>query len=98
MKTGDLVIYKGLVNPDLNIGMVEEEATHKMLVWDENKEVTFWWEPIPAMVEGHVYRFGFNLVNIRENRVECSDTAERNLTIEELHCATVGIIRDVFRG
>lgn len=96
MKTGDLVIYKGLVNPDLNIGMVEEEATHKMLVWDENKEVTFWWEPIPAMVEGHVYRFGFNLVNIRENRVECSDTAERNLTIEELHCATVGIINDVF--
>lgn len=98
MKTGDLVIYKGLVNPDLNIGMVEEEATHKMLVWDENKEVTFWWEPIPAIIEGHVYRFGFNLVNIRENRVECSDTAERNLTIEELHCATVGIIRDVFRG
>lgn len=98
MKTGDLVIYSGLVNPNLNIGMVEEEATHKMLVWDENKEVTFWWESLPAMVEGHVYRFGFNLVNIRENRVECSDTAERNLTIEQLHCATVGIIRDVFRG
>ena len=96
MKTGDLVIYRGLVNPDLNIGMVEEEATHKMLVWDENKEVTFWWEPLPALLAGHVYKFGYTLRNIRENRIECGSTAERNLTIEELHCATVGIIRDVF--
>ena len=34
MKTGDLVIFSGLVNPDLNIGLVEEEDTHKMLIWD----------------------------------------------------------------
>lgn len=96
MKTGDLVIYSGLVNPNLNIGMVEEEATHKMLVWDENKEVTFWWEPIPAIIEGHVYKFGFSLKSLRENRIECKEEAARHLTIEELHCATVGIINDVF--
>lgn len=98
MKIGDLVIYKGLVNPNLNIGMVEEEATHKMLVWDENKEVTFWWEPIPAIIEGHVYKFGFSVKNIRENRIECKEEAARHLNIEQLHCATVAIIRDVFRG
>lgn len=96
MKTGDLVIYSGLVNPDLNIGMVEEEATHKMLVWDENKEVTFWWEPIPAIIEGHVYRFGFTLKNLRNNKIECEEEAERHLNIEQLHCATVAIIRDVW--
>ena len=96
MKTGDLVIYRGLVNPELNIGMVEEEATHKMLVWDEEHELVFWWRPLPAILDGHVYRFGYALRNIRENRIEYEDQAERNLTIEELHCATVGIIKDVF--
>lgn len=97
MKIGDLVIYKGLVNnPDLNIQLEADEYRHTMNVCDERFKVAFWWESLPAMVEGHVYRFGFNLVNIRENRVECSDTAERNLTIEQLHCATVGIINDVF--
>ena len=96
MKIGDLVIYKGLVNPDLNIQLEADEYRHTMNVWDERFKVAFWWESLPAMVEGHVYRFGFNLVNIRENRVECSDTAERNLTIEELHGATVKIINDVF--
>ena len=96
MKTGDLVIYKGLVNPELNIQLAADEYRHTMEVWDDKFKVAFWWEPLPTILEGHVYKFGFSVKNIRENRIECGDTAERNLTIEELHCATVGIINDVF--
>ena len=96
MKTGDLVIYQGLVNPNLNLGMVAEDNTHKMLIWDEEHELTFWWEPLPAIIEGHVYKFGFTLKNIRENRIECKEEAARHLNIEQLHCATVAIIRDVW--
>lgn len=97
MKIGDLVIYKGLVNnPDLNIQLEADEHRHTMKVCDENKEVTFWWEPIPAIIEGHVYKFGFIVKNIRENRIECKEEAARHLNIEQLHCATVAIIRDVF--
>lgn len=98
MKTGDLVIYRGLVNPGLNIKIEGDAEHHSMDVWDDKFKLSFWWEPLPAMVEGHVYRFGFTLLNNRENRIVCDNTAERNLTIEEMHCATVGIIRDVFRG
>lgn len=98
MKTGDLVIYRGLVNPKLNLGMVAEDNTHKMLIWDEEHELTFWWRPIQTPIEGHIYRFGFSLKNLRNNRIECKEEAARHLNIEQLHCATVGIIRDVFKG
>ena len=96
MKTGDLVIYRGLVNPELNIQLEADEYRHTMNVWNEEFKLVFWWESLPAMLEGHVYKFGYTLRNIRENRIECGDTAERNLTIEQLHAATVGIIRDVW--
>lgn len=98
MKTGDLVIYRGLVNPDLNIKLEADEHRHTMNVWDEEFKLSFWWEPIQTIIEGHVYKFGFSLKNLRENRIECEEQAERNLNIEEMHCATVGIIRDVFKG
>ncbi|HFI7588408.1 TPA: hypothetical protein ACGR60_004428 [Escherichia coli] len=98
MKTGDLVIYKGLVNPDLNIQLEADEYRHTMNVWDEEFKLAFWWEPLPAILDGHVYKFGYTLLNTQKNRIECGSTAGRNLTIEELHCATVGIIRDVFKG
>ena len=96
MKTGDLVIYRGLVNPELNIQLEADEYRHTMNVWNEEFKISFWWEPLPAILHGHVYKFGYALRNIRENRIECGSTAERNLNIEELHCATVGIIKDVF--
>lgn len=98
MKTGDLVIFRGLVNPALSIKIEGDAEHHSMDVWDDEFKLAFWWEPLPAILDGHVYRFGFTLLNTQKNRIECGETAERNLTIEELHCATVGIIRDVFRG
>lgn len=96
MKTGDLVIYRGLVNPGLNIQLEADEDRHTMEVWDDKFKVAFWWESLPAILDGHVYLFGYTVLNTQKNRIECSDTAERNLNIEELHCATVGIINDVF--
>ena len=98
MKTSDMVIYRGLVNPNLDIKIEGDTEHHSMDVWNEEFKLSFWWEPLPAVLEGHVYRFGYTLLNTQKNRIECGETAERNLTIEELHCATVGIIRDVFRG
>ena len=96
MKTGDLVIYRGLVNPELNIQLEADEYRHTMNVWNEEFKISFWW--FPALLEGHVYKFGYTLRNIRENRIECKEEAERHLNIEQLHAATVAIIRDVFRG
>lgn len=98
MKTGDMVIYRGLVNPNLDIKIEGDAEHHSMDVWDDKFKLSFWWEPIPAIIEGHVYKFGFSVKNIRENRIECKEEAARHLNIEQLHCATVAIIRDVFRG
>ncbi|QMC04573.1 hypothetical protein HVZ88_25415 (plasmid) [Escherichia coli] len=96
MKTGDLVIFRGLVNPELNIQLEADEYRHTMNVWNEEFKISFWWEPIQTPIEGHIYCFGFNLKNLRENRIECEEEAARHLNIEELHAATVAIIRDVF--
>lgn len=98
MRTGDLVTYRGLINPELNIQLEADEHRHTMNVWNKEFKISFWWEPLPALLSGHVYRFGFTLRNIRENRIECEEEAARHLNIEELHAATVAIIRDVFKG
>lgn len=96
MKVGDLVIYRGLVNPELNIQLEADEHRHTMNVWDDKFKLAFWWEPIQTPIEGHIYRFGFSLKNLRNNRIECKEEAARHLNIEQLHAATVAIIRDVW--
>lgn len=94
MKTGDMVIYKGLVDPELNVKLEGGEELHKMHVWDEKQELVFWWEPLPAMIEGRVYRFGYELFH--NGRLMAKDRAARFLTIEELHGLILVLVRDVF--